>query len=71
MRFFNKKRARSDAKPASTFADRARACAAPSGLGHHRFPVNPRLAHLFMICSNIKLTWPTESIGSGIYVFRE
>lgn len=25
--------------------------------------VNPRLAHLFMICSNIKLTEPAESIG--------
>jgi hypothetical protein len=27
------------------------------------FLKNPRLAHLFMICSNIKLTWPRESIG--------
>ena len=25
--------------------------------------MNPRLAHLFMICSNIKLTAPAESIG--------
>jgi hypothetical protein len=29
------------------------------------FLVNPRPAHLFMICSNIKLTWPGESIGIG------
>ena len=29
MRFFNEMRARLDAKPASTFADRALACAAP------------------------------------------
>jgi hypothetical protein len=27
------------------------------------FLVNPRLAHLFMICSNIKLTGPAESIA--------
>ena len=27
---------------------------------------NQKLAHLFMICSNIKLTWPRESIVSGI-----
>ena len=41
-------------------------------LGRHRFSeVNPRLAHLFMICSNIKLTWPEESIVSGVYVFHE
>jgi hypothetical protein len=25
--------------------------------------VNPQLAQLFMICSNIKLRWPRESIG--------
>jgi hypothetical protein len=29
MRFLNKRRARSGAKPVSTFADRALACAAP------------------------------------------
>jgi hypothetical protein len=28
--------------------------------------LNPRLAYLFMICSNIKLTGPEESIGIGI-----
>src|SRR5258708_19977536 len=33
--------------------------------------VNPRPAHLFMICSNIKLRWPEESIGIEICVFRE
>ena len=40
-------------------------CAAPlRKFGLYRFfPVNPRLAHLFMICSNIKLTGPAESIG--------
>jgi hypothetical protein len=27
------------------------------------FRMNPRLAHLFMICSNIKLTGPAESMG--------
>src|SRR5580698_8455885 len=32
---------------------------------------NPRLAHLFMICSNIKLTSLEESIGYGVYDFRE
>jgi len=26
---------------------------------------NQKLAHLFMICSNIKLTWAGESIGIG------
>jgi hypothetical protein len=41
-------------------------------LGRHRFsPVNPQPAHLFMICSNIKLTSPKESIMSGGYDFRE
>jgi hypothetical protein len=35
MRFLNKRRARSGAKPVSTFADRALACAAPlEMLGH-------------------------------------
>ena len=33
------------------------------------FRVNPRLAHLFMICSNIKLTGPAESIGIGGVIF--
>jgi len=33
--------------------------------------VNPRPAHLFMICSNIKLTWPKESMEIGIHDFRE
>src|SRR6202048_1019956 len=33
--------------------------------------VNPRPAHLFMIRSNIKLTWPGESIGIGDYDFCE
>jgi hypothetical protein len=33
--------------------------------------VNPQPAHLFMICSNIKLTSPTESIVSGDYDFHE
>src|SRR5712671_1931611 len=31
--------------------------------GPPRFRENPKLAHLFMICSNIKLTGPAESIG--------
>jgi hypothetical protein len=26
---------------------------------------------LFMICSNIKLTWQEESIGIGVYDFHE
>jgi hypothetical protein len=63
MRFFNKKRARSDAKPASTFADRALPCAAPGKMCPLRFwNRNQKLAHLFMICSNIKLRRPRESI---------
>jgi hypothetical protein len=33
--------------------------------------VNPQPAHLFMVCSNIKLTLPKESILSGGYDFRE
>ncbi len=33
--------------------------------------MNPRLAHLFMICSNIKLTEPAESIGIDIAVIHE
>jgi hypothetical protein len=33
--------------------------------------VNPRPAQLFMICSNIKLTGPAESIGIDIGVIRE
>jgi hypothetical protein len=38
MRFLNKMRARSDAKPASTFADRALALRRSSGvLGRYRF----------------------------------
>jgi hypothetical protein len=55
---------------------RVRACAdhAPlPGVGPSQVlsEVNPRLAHLFMICSNIKLTWPEESIVSENYVFRK
>src|SRR3981189_333944 len=33
--------------------------------------MNAWLDHLFMICSNIKLTDPAESIGSGILSFRQ
>src|SRR3978361_395268 len=33
--------------------------------------VNPRPAYLFMIRSNIKLTWPGESIGIDDYDFCE
>jgi hypothetical protein len=47
-----------------------RSCAAPSGVVPSQVLLNPRPAHLFMICSNIKLTWPGESIGIGINVFR-
>ena len=47
---------------------RVRACAAHASLpqrsvGRHWVGENQKLAHLFMICSNIKLTWPAESIG--------
>jgi hypothetical protein len=35
------------------------------------FLVNPRLAHLFMICSNIKLTGPAESIGIDALAIHE
>jgi hypothetical protein len=38
-------------------------------LGRHR--MNPQPAHLFMICSNIKLTWARESTVSGDYVFHQ
>jgi uracil-DNA glycosylase len=41
-------------------------------LGRRRFAtVNPQPAHLFMICSNIKLRWRKESIVSGGHDFRE
>src|SRR5260370_4036103 len=33
--------------------------------------VNPQAAHLFMICSNIKLRWPEESIAIGVHNFRK
>src|SRR6266851_10402800 len=33
--------------------------------------MNPLLAHLFMICSNIKLTGPAESIGIHSRAIRE
>jgi hypothetical protein len=51
---------------------RARACAGHARRSFGRWAVtgllkvNPRLAHLFMICSNIKLTPAAESIRSGI-----
>src|SRR5258708_7139297 len=73
MRFFNKMRARSNAKSASTFADRALASrrslqdVGPSQV----LSVNPQAAHLFMICSNIKLRWPEESIAIGVHNFRK
>src|SRR5260370_7276837 len=35
------------------------------------FRMNPRLAHLFMICSNIKLIGPAESIGIGVELIHE
>src|SRR3981081_1423171 len=38
----------------------------PTGSGE-----NQKLAHLFMICSNIKLTWPMESIGIGTPAIHE
>jgi hypothetical protein len=40
-------------------------------LGLAGLELNWRRAHLFMICSNIKLTWPKESIGIGAHVFPE
>jgi len=33
--------------------------------------MNPRLAHLFMICSNIKLTGPAESIEIGTLAIHQ
>jgi hypothetical protein len=33
--------------------------------------MNPRLAHLFMVCSNIKLTGPEESIGIDTQAIHE
>ena len=33
--------------------------------------MNPRLAHLFMICSNIKLTGPAESIEIDTLAIHE
>jgi hypothetical protein len=47
---------------------RALACAAPKKGWDHllvQLGENQKLAHLFMICSNIKLTWAGESIGIG------
>src|SRR5688572_11860416 len=35
------------------------------------FEMNPLLAHLFMICSNIKLTGPKESIGNTTQAIHE
>jgi hypothetical protein len=35
------------------------------------FGENHRLAHLFMICSNIKLTAPTESIDLAPQAIRQ
>jgi hypothetical protein len=35
------------------------------------FRMNPRPAHLFMICSNIKLTGYEESIGIGVELIHE
>lgn len=53
---------------------RVRACAGhaplPRGWAVTGSLVNPQPAHLFMICSNIKLTWPRESTGIGWHVFR-
>jgi len=39
----------------------------PSGC----FGMNPRLAHLFMICSNIKLTGGRESIGIDVQAIHQ
>jgi hypothetical protein len=55
---------------------RACACGAHAPLlwefGLYRFfLVNPRLAQLFMVCSNIKLTGPAESIGIVTRTIRE
>ena len=55
---------------------RACACGAHAPLlqkfGRYRFfRVNPRLAHLFMICSNIKLTGPAESIEIDAQAIHE
>jgi hypothetical protein len=55
---------------AAQIRKRAHACAhhahCSQNFGRGGFSLmNPRLAHLFMICSNIKLTEPTESIGIG------
>ena len=60
----------------SQIRKRACACGAHAPLlrkfGLYRFfLVNPRLAHLFMICSNIKLTGPAESIGIDTLTIHE
>src|SRR4051794_38799603 len=54
----------------------ARACAGHATLLRKFSPRqlwkrNRKLAHLFMICSNIKLTGPAESIGIESWFFRE
>jgi DNA polymerase len=66
MRPLLKMGARSVAKPATPFADRARACALLPGIADQWFWLMNPLAHLFMICSNIKLTGPEESTGIGV-----
>jgi hypothetical protein len=33
--------------------------------------MNPKLAHLFMICSNIKLTGPVESIELALQAIQQ
>ena len=52
-----------------------RAVLMPRSLGnfglYRFFLVNPRLAHLFMICSNIKLTGPAESIRIDAMAIHE
>ena len=69
--FFIKTRARSGAKPASTFADRALACAAPEVGPSQALESEPAAGSFVHDMFCIKLTWPGESIVSGDYVFHE
>ena len=73
MRFLNEMRARSDAKPASTFADRALALRRSSGrrLGRTVRYSEPAAGSFVHDMFYIKLTSPKESILSGGYDFRE
>ena len=68
MRLSQKGSARSDAKPHTLLSAHA---PSPEVLGRFVQGENQKLAHLFMVCSNIKLTGPQESIELGGHKIHE